>query len=135
MKTVNLDGHTTEWKICGHLLQSSINRAARSSLHLQARNLFVAIFPTLKIFEECPIPVNDKQILYLDFYIPLRNLAIEVHGEQHYKFISFFHNNPSVFALQKKNDKLKQDWCSKNGIDIIILPYNEDINEWRSKLQ
>lgn len=135
MKTINLNDNLVEWKIDGHLLQSSLNRNARSDLHLQARNLLRETFPTLKIFEECPIPINQGKTLFLDFFVLLRNLAVEIHGEQHYKFVPHFHHSLSTFLIQKQNDQLKKEWCEKNGFEIIILPYNEDINEWRKKLQ
>jgi hypothetical protein len=48
-------------------------------------------FPTLQILEEVSIPLRSKETLYLDFYIPLIKKCIEVHGEQHYKFVPFYH--------------------------------------------
>ena len=133
MKIVDLDGQSQEWKIKGHLLHTSLARQSRSDLHIKARQLLKEVFPTFKIFEEVPIPIIKGKTLYLDFYMPLRLLAIEVHGEQHYKFVPFFHHNIQTFMKQKRNDHDKRDWCELNGIELMILPYNEDINEWKHK--
>ncbi len=130
MKIVNLDNEIVNWKT-GH--SETLGRLTRSDLHLKARQLLHEIFPTSRILEEVPIPVRAKQTLYADFYLPLRRLIIEIHGEQHYKFTPFFHKSPQHFLKQKRRDKDKEEWCLKNGIDIVILSYNEDLNEWRNK--
>lgn len=50
-------------------------------------------------------------------------LACEYNGVQHYKFSQFFHGNRDAFQNQKYRDYLKQDFCRKNGIDLIVVPY------------
>ncbi len=130
MKIVTLDNEIVNWKTGS---SENLGRLTRSNLHLQARQLLHEIFPTSRILEEVPIPVRAKQTLYADFYLPLRKLIVEIHGEQHYKFSSFFHKTRQQFVLQQRRDRDKQEWCLNNKIDIVILPYNEDLNEWRNK--
>jgi hypothetical protein len=99
-----------------------------------ARLLLKDIYPTLQILEEIPIPLRRSETLYLDFYLPLLKKCIEVHGEQHYKFVPFYHQNIMGFAKQKKRDNEKQEWCRNNNIEYIELPHYEDIESWKKRL-
>jgi predicted adenine nucleotide alpha hydrolase (AANH) superfamily ATPase len=70
----------------------------------------------------------------LDFYIPLSKLCIEVHGEQHYKFIPFYHGNIMSFLKAQKKDREKKEWCDNNNIRYIELPYNENQEQWINRI-
>ena len=132
MKIVDLDNNIINWQLTGHI---SKGRAVnKSSLHLQARKLITNTFPTLQILEEVSIPLRRSETLYLDFYLPLIKTCIEVHGEQHFKFVPFYHSTILNFLKAKKRDQEKIEWCEKNGIKHIILPYNETESEWKEKL-
>ena len=127
--------NASKWKLTGRLATNQkYTDRKRSKLHLAARDLISEIFPTLQILEEVPIKISSRKKLYLDFYLPLVKLAIEVNGEQHYKFSSLYHKDKWDFITQRKNDTLKQQWCDINTIDMITLPYNEKIDEWRKRL-
>jgi hypothetical protein len=128
----DLDGVAHPWHLTGNM--SKGRTANRSSLHLQARGLLASEFPTLQILEEVSIQLRRSEILYLDFYLPLTRTCIEVHGEQHYKFVPFYHNNMLGFLKAQKRDKEKTEWCEINYIKQIILPYNENIDEWKKRL-
>jgi len=123
----DLDGNSHNWQLTGNMAKGKVTN--KSSLHLQARGLISSLYPTLQILEEVPIPLRKNEILYLDFYIPLKKVCCEVHGEQHYKFVSFYHNNILNFLKSQKRDKEKQEWCEINNILYIELPYN-DIDNW-----
>jgi hypothetical protein len=123
----DLDGNSHNWQLTGNMAKGKVTN--KSSLHLQARSLISNLYPTLQILEEVPIPLRKNEILYLDFYIPLKKVCCEVHGEQHYKFVSFYHNNMLNFLKSQKRDKEKQEWCEINNILYIELPYN-DIDNW-----
>jgi predicted adenine nucleotide alpha hydrolase (AANH) superfamily ATPase len=71
----------------------------------------------------------------LDFYLPLIKTCIEVHGEQHFKFVPFYHNNILNFLKSKKRDQEKAEWCEKNSIKYISLAYNESEQLWREKIK
>lgn len=134
MKTKNLDGEISFWKLTGHIVNDSNDRAARSKLHLETRRMLKINFPTLIILEEVPIHLHKNEISYLDFYLPLKKLAIEVNGEQHFKFIPFFHGTTMSFIKSKKKDNDKKEWCNINGIKLIEFNFNESIDEWKNKL-
>lgn len=132
LEVVDLDGNMHKWSLKGHIAKGSMKN--KSSLHLQARQLIHNIFPTFQILEEVSIPVKKNEILFLDFYLPLTKTCIEVHGEQHYKFVQFYHSNLLGFIKHKKRDKLKQEWCEKNDITYVELPYNESVDLWKERL-
>jgi hypothetical protein len=85
------------------------------------------------ILEEVTIPISKKDRLYLDFYIPVLGTAVEVHGEQHFKFVPFFHGTAYGFLQHRQRDAQKIQWCELNNIQVISLNYNESIEEWRDK--
>jgi len=132
MNVLDLDDRIVNWHLTGHIAKGRIQN--KSSFHLLARKLIIEKFPTLQILEEVPIPLRQSETLYLDFYLPLIKACIEVHGEQHYKFIPFYHNNMMGFLKSKKRDEEKQEWCNKNNIQHIVLPYSESEDEWRKRL-
>lgn len=106
----------------------------RSKLHLTARQLIRKAYPTLMLTEEVPIKIKRGKTLYLDFFLPLINTVIEVHGEQHYKYSTMFHSSAQDFMLQKKNDNSKAEWCEYNNLQLIVLPFSEDEEQWLKRI-
>lgn len=104
-----------------------------SGPHERARNLIRSLFPFYSINEEIPL-IGTPCKLYLDMYVHPLRLAIEVHGEQHYKFNSFFFASAKDFRRAKQRDALKVEWCVLNGIDLVELPYNETDEQWKVRI-
>ena len=132
MKVKNLLGEERHWKITGYTLGK--NERPRSSLHIQARKAIQEVFRSRIILEEVPIRPRTR-IQYLDFFLPHQNLVIEVHGEQHYKFVPHFHHTKLGFIKQKKLDNDKKEWCLINNLELKELPYNESIKKWKERLR
>jgi len=130
MKIYDLDNNLIVWKP-----KSKSSGRAGSKLHQRARELLTNLFPTVHAMEEVEIPVRAKQTLYLDFYIPVLSTALEIQGEQHFKFITHFHKTRMNFAKAKKRDMDKATWCEKNNILLIHLPYDENDEEWGERIQ
>lgn len=105
---------------------------AKSKLHLQVRDLLYELFLRQLVYEEVYLPGSNG--LYLDFLILHYNLAIEAHGEQHFKFNKFFYTNKMDFNRAQHRDKVKDAWCSLNGFKLVSLHYNEDVGEWKNKI-
>jgi hypothetical protein len=133
MQIKDLDGNLCHWQLIGGISHGKAKN--KSALHLLARDLVHKCFPTMQILEEVPIPLRRSETLYLDFYIPLLKRTIEVHGEQHYKFVPFYHNNLLGFVKHKKRDQEKQEWCDTNGITYIELPFNENEESWSNRIK
>ncbi len=132
MKVKGLDGKTYSWSFYGQMPDISDERK-RSALHLRARNLLKEMYPVDRILEEVYLPGSYG--LYADFWLPLRKKIIEVHGEQHYKFIPFFHGTMINFLSSKSNNKNKRQWCEINNIEEVELPFNESDQQWKSRIQ
>jgi hypothetical protein len=133
MTIKDLDGNSHSWHLTGHIAKGRIDN--KSSFHLQARSLLINEFPTLQILEEVPIQIRKSEVLFLDFYLPLKKMALEVHGEQHYKFVGFYHSNQLGFIKSQKRDKEKTEWCQINGIKQIVLPYSETTDQWIERIR
>jgi len=63
--------------------------------------------------------------LELDGYCEKLKLAFEHNGPQHYKPKIYGVNNEEnlqdKFLIQTQNDKIKKEWCKKNGITLIVI--------------
>ncbi len=106
-------------------------RTNSSSLHVTARNLLHEFFPCKTILEEVPLPGTR---MFVDFFIPSESLLVEVQGEQHYNFNLFHYSNKMDFIKAQKRDKSKVEWAQINGLTLVTFPYNEEIDEWTTRL-
>lgn len=130
MKVVDFNGRQHNWPPIGH--QPNLNETRpRSDLHLRARALLKELYPTRRILEEVPIPGES---MFLDFYLPHSQTAVEVNGQQHYMFNSHFYKTQADFLSSKKRDRRKAEWCAVNNIVLVIFDYNESTEVWASKL-
>lgn len=132
MQVKDLDNNSHLWHLTGNIARGKITN--KSSYHLLARELLSNTFPTLQLLEEVSIPLRKNETLYLDFYLPLKRLCVEVHGEQHYKFVPFYHSNVLSFLKSQKRDREKEEWCNINGITLVVLPHFETVDQWKSRI-
>ena len=131
MLVKDLDGNICQWNVNK---TQDFKDKNKSNLHLACRSLLQQNFPAVPFVEELSIKIRNSKKLTLDFYIPLKNLAIEVHGKQHYHFVSYFHKSKSHFLRLRRNDREKEQWCQTNDIKLVILDYNESVESWYQKL-
>lgn len=127
----DLDGNNQKWSLVGNIKNNRLNQ---SNLHKSAYSLLREIYPTIPILQEVTIPLRRSEVLYLDFYIPLLKKVIEVHGEQHYKFVAHYHSNALGFIRHKKRDSDKKEWCEINSLAYVELPFNENIDQWKIRI-
>ena len=115
------------------------HRANASFYHVQARDILHDIFLGYNILEEVKLPGSvepvKKSVLYLDFFIPNANIAVEVHGQQHFTFVPYFHKSKAGFLKAKARDKAKAEWCNINNIELVVLRYDSSQEHWRQKLE
>jgi len=133
MKVTDLLGNISNWQLKGDIITKDTRD--RSQYHINTRSIIKEVFPTTTVLEEVSIYIRPREVLFLDFYIPLHHLAVEVHGKQHFEFVPHFHVDRYGFAKHKKRDNEKLEWCQINNIRVIILSYNEDQDVWRNKLR
>jgi len=138
MKVIGINGKEYIWNLSDYNVFNDDTRK-RSKYHIRARKLLKDIFNSYRILEEVKLPgsseTHKKSVLYLDFYIPNINLAIEVHGQQHYEYNSFFHKSKADFLKSKARDEDKIDWCKLNNITLITLKFSESDDEWRQRIK
>jgi len=60
--------------------------------------------------------------LPFDFYLPNNNCCIEFDGGQHFNAVNWF-GGQEGHEKQKYRDELKNQYCKKNGIKLIRIPY------------
>ena len=86
-------------------------------------------YESQKVFDDCrairPLP--------FDFYLPNNNILIEYDGRFHYEAVKLGSTDTEEMALRRLNetqahDHLKTDYCLKNQIKLIRIPYWEKEN-------
>jgi very-short-patch-repair endonuclease len=110
-----------------HLRGSGCPRCSDSKGEKKIRKLLKSndiIFIHQYKFNNC----KNVRPLPFDFYLPDYNVCIEYNGKQHYEPIKHFGGKKQLIYIQK-NDKIKQEFCEKEGIKLITVKYNEDIEE------
>lgn len=75
-------------------------------------------------FEDCTNP-NTGVKLKFDFYLPDYNCCIEYDGEQHFKGWRKSHDYKSSLEQVQLRDMIKNEYCQKNNIILIRIPYTE----------
>jgi hypothetical protein len=68
-----------------------------------------------KRFDDC----RDKKPLPFDFYIPEYNLIVEFDGQHHYYPV----RGEDHHHMTVRHDKIKNDYCKANGIELLRIPY------------
>jgi predicted nucleic-acid-binding Zn-ribbon protein len=87
---------------------------------LQSLNI---IFDRQKKFEDCK-GLNKVRCrrLPFDFYLPQYNTMIEYDGKQHFEPVDLYGGEEGFNRVQTY-DKIKNKYCSDNGIKMIRIPY------------
>lgn len=85
-------------------------------------DLLKQIYPKYNLIWEQPIKSINARF---DIFVKELGIAIEIDGEQHNKFNTFFHKD--MYALQRgvHKDRNKDSFCYENGIKLIRLNYKD----------
>lgn len=78
------------------------------------------LFERQKTFDDCVF----IEKLRFDFYLSNKNTVIEYDGQQHFKSIEYF-GGENEFENTKIRDTIKNEYCAKNKIKILRIPYWE----------
>ena len=87
---------------------------------LQQNNI---VYQKQKTFESCRNP-KTGYLLRFDFYLPEYNILIEYDGPQHYEADNGWNTLERVQSTQYR-DQIKNEWCEKNHIKLIRIPYTK----------
>lgn len=72
---------------------------------------------------DLPQALFSRNNLKIDFFVPSHNIFIEFNGEQHYKYMPFFHESEEDFAIQQDRDHRLRTYCKQNKIRLIEISY------------
>ena len=99
---------------------SCSNASSKGELEIKKilEEMDVNFIPQYK-FSDC----KYKRCLPFDFYLPDYRICIEYDGEQHFEIC--FSQSQEEFDTSIKRDKIKDDYCVKNNIKLIRIPYFE----------
>lgn len=96
---------------------------SRSNIQFQVKQFLKPFWLGHVVYEEFPVYGSRLKVDIINF---TRRIAIEVHGNQHFKFNKFFHNDRRsnwLNSLKRDDDKLV--WLEKNGILVIEILEDE----------
>lgn len=138
MKVVGLNNRPYIIDIKKYVVRND-KKKKRSSFHLLARDLLKDMFSGYLILEEVKLPgstcPSKKSALFIDFLIPNIKIGVEVHGKQHYEYCQFFHKTKAGFFDQQRRDSIKERWCELNNINLVVLSYADETEQWRKQLE
>lgn len=75
--------------------------------------------------------INDmtNKNLYVDFFIPFINTAIEFDGAQHFHYVERYHKTYEGFLNSIYRDRLKDKLLDEHGIRLIRISYKDKISK------
>lgn len=117
MKLLTLKGKIIDFddKQSKHPMRSK--EGCKSNLQFECGQLLKQKFMFDVILEEAYLPDG----FYLDFFIPMRKMAFEIHGRQHDEYVAHFHGSKKNFTKSQDRDSRKALWCRMNQIDLHIV--------------
>lgn len=102
------------------------NEKSRSKIQFKAKQFLKPFWSGHVVFEEFPVAGTR---LKFDFYNANKNIVVEINGQQHVKFVKFFHKTRSNFLSQIRRDQQKIDFCELNQIKFIEIYSEEELNK------
>lgn len=130
MKIIGLDNKNYNWNLSNHVPLGSEEHG--SQYHTRCRELLQKLFPLGQRLEEIYLPGSGS--LYADFFLPSRMLVVEVHGQQHYEHIPFFHKTKLDFIRALGRDSAKESWCGRNNIRYVALKWSDTDEYWTKQI-
>lgn len=85
------------------------------------------IFPHQRV--ELEYNVATRGGLFLDIYLPRLKVGFEYDGQQHFEYCEHFHGSRENFLRAKRRDAEKDELCEQQGITLIRVAYNEEMNK------
>jgi len=99
--------------------------SSRSKFQTKVKKFIEKYWGRDVVFEEFPV-VGTR--LSLDFYNANKKVAIEVQGQQHVKYVEFFHQNRFNYLEQLQRDQKKEKFCELNNITLVTIYQNDTID-------
>lgn len=120
IKTMSLDSLYLHGVSCRKCSKTRSNGEFITNLLLEYNN---EEFEIEKTFPDLLSPKEYK--LRFDFYLPNRNMVIEVQGVQHFKEHNNYFYDKITQSNQLNNDLLKEEYCKHNNLKLVTI---ENVN-------
>ena len=120
MKFKNLYGKYVNKNITKYLV--NWNLPCKSKAQTNVKKFFEFYWRTHIVCEEFPVVGSRMRCDLLNL---TKKIAVETHGQQHDKFVPFFHKNRTNFKKSFKRDLTKYNWLESNGFRVIEIFDNE----------
>lgn len=72
---------------------------------------------------------TNGEKLFIDFYFPDKNFALEYDGQQHYKNVKYFYKTEEKYLDSIKRDKIKNELLKEHNIPLVRVSYKDKITE------
>lgn len=83
---------------------------------------------------KCINPLTGRQLPY-DIEVVGKKVLIEIQGEQHLKYIEYFHGTIENFHYQQRKDSYKKRYAESKGYKLIYILYDDfKSGEYKNKL-
>lgn len=87
-----------------------------SNAQTNVKNFFEPFWNGQVVCEEFPVLGSRMRCDLINF---TKKIAVETHGQQHDKFVPFFHKTRTNFKKSFKRDLVKYNWLESNGFRVI----------------
>lgn len=87
-----------------------------SNAQTNVKNFFEPFWCGQVVCEEFPVLGSRMRCDLINF---TKKIAVETHGQQHDKFVPFFHKTRTNFKKSFKRDLVKYNWLEENGFQVI----------------
>jgi len=121
MKFKTLTGSSAELKNPKKYLINWTGKS-RSKFQYSVKEFLQPYWRTDIVFEELKL-VGTR--MSFDFYNANKKIGVEVQGQQHTKYIKFFHGNRAKYLEQLKRDDKKMRFCEMNEICLVEIYPND----------
>jgi hypothetical protein len=99
---------------------------SKSKIQFNAKQFLKNYWVNHIVFEEFPVAGTR---LKFDFYNANKRIAVEINGQQHTKYVPFFHKRRANFVSQIRRDQQKIDFCELNDIKFIEIYSENELNK------
>lgn len=115
-KNINISKYLIDW-----------NKASASIAQTNAKKFLQKYWSADRVCEEFRVPGSRLRIDFINFS---KKIVLEVSGQQHEKFVEFYHKNRLNFLKSIKRDVKKLDWVE----NIICFKFLEITDKEASTL-
>jgi len=112
-----------------------MKKSSRSKIQQNTGEILRSLMPREVILEEFSVPSSRLKV---DFFVPLKEIVVEVQGKQHNEHVPFFHGDKKTsvaLGKQRQRDIQKNEWIDRNGFILVEIFEGMSDDAIRSKIR